>query len=526
MNLSMVRRLALLIAAVLAPALLGSLLILTLALRGGLRQQWELRNQEAASAVAVTLAQSPGDLARAQELVSNLFESGNFQRLLVLDGQGRATLTRVAPRQDSLAPGWFVRLLPLRAAPGTVTLAAGAGAWAQLQIETQSAGAHDLLWVACSRAAALLAALAVAALLAALWVLRAWRRPLNAAVAQARALEQGRFVLADEPAWPELRELTRSMNAMVGRLRQLFGVQAEQVARLQRQAQTDAVTGLPLRRQFVSRLQDLLAESASPGGALLLVRVLRLDLINQRLGRESTDRLLGSLADVLQSYVDRVPGAFAGRLNGSDFGLCLPVAGVAQETADSLFAALTASPVARLGAAEYALGGVDGLRGMAGGAALAAADLALAQSEARGVPVVEAVLDQFSAGPGERAWRSQIGQALDEGRVCLAEYPVLDAQGKLIHLECPLRVQFGADGEFHAAQRWLGLALRSRLMPRVDMMALDLALAATTQDGRPRCIHVAPASLAEPGFVAGVRARLAERPLAAQRLFIEWVASS
>lgn len=522
----MMRRMGLLVLAVLLPMALAGLGIHALGLRDAMANQVEARNDDAASAVALALAQRGNNIEAVQDLAASLFKLGKYHRLELLDGQERAIVSHTSSNGQALAPSWFVRLLPLEAAPGQAMLEHERRAWGHVRVETRTAWAHDALWTALSRASALLALVASVALLIVVWVLRGWQRPLDAAVAQAKAMQQGRFVIADEPRLPELRELALSMNAMVLRLRESFDVQAEQVAELQRQAQFDALTQLPGRHLFLNRLQGLLAESDAPGGALLLVRVMRLDVLNQRLGHESTNRLLGSLADVLQSYVDRVPAAFAGRLNGSDFALGLPVSGVAQETADSLLTALLASPVARMGGAEFALGGVDGLRGVASGAALAAADAALARSEAEGGRVVESLDAQAHAVMGERAWRDQIALALDEGRVMLVEYPVLDAKGELIHLECPLRVQMGVGGPFQTAQRWLALAQRSRLMPRVDLRALDLALAATARDGRPRCVHVAQASLAEPGFAGEMLQRLAAAPGAAKRLYIECVESA
>ena len=74
--------------------------------------------------------------------------------------------------------------------------------------------------------------------------MRAWRRPLLATVAQAQALEERRFIIADEPRVPELRQLTRSMNSVVRRLQAVFEQQAATLEELRVQAQTDAVTGL------------------------------------------------------------------------------------------------------------------------------------------------------------------------------------------------------------------------------------------------------------------------------------------
>ena len=361
---------------------------------------------------------------------------------------------------------------------------------------------------------------------------RAWR----ALVEQARALEEGRLVeLPDTTCrwFPGLRPLARSLNGTVHRLREVFAAQAEQVALLQRQAQLDAVTSLPLRQHFIGQLQQQLTAGA-PGLALLLVRVQHLDALNPRIGHELTDRLLHQIASLLLTYVDRVPGTFAGRLNGSDFALCLPVPGVALETAQSLRDALAAAPALRSAGAEVVLGGVDGLHSLDASAALAAADAALARAEhgpfGGGLVIEQHTADTEGelAGPaylGASAWRTQISAALAEGRARLAEFEVRGAAGELIHLECPLRVQLAAGGEYHAADRWLALARRSQLLPQVDLAAIDLALKAIQADGRPRAVHVAAASLASAQLVAEVAQRLALAPQAAARLSIECVQS-
>jgi EAL domain-containing protein (putative c-di-GMP-specific phosphodiesterase class I) len=195
---------------------------------------------------------------------------------------------------------------------------------------------------------------------------------------------------------------------------------------------------------------------------------------------------------------------------------------VAAETAESLFAAVTAAPALRVGGAEVVVGGVDGLCGLAVGAALAAADAALAGAEAGGGLAVENHGESLADPAGARAWREQLAAALGEGRTRIAEFAVLDRAGCLIHLECPLRVQLRPGGDYEVAARWLALAGRSRLLPQVDLAALDLALRAIAADGRPRAVHVAWPSLAAAGFVADVCSRLAAAPLAARRLSIEW----
>jgi len=317
----------------------------------------------------------------------------------------------------------------------------------------------------------------------------------------------------------------------------LYAQQAELVQRLQQQAQLDAVTGLPSRRHFLGLLQQRLDAAAGPGLGLVLLRVQQLEGLNQRLGFEATDRLLAALGQVLLTYVDRVPGTCAGRLNGSDFALCLPVAGVARETAASLHLALASAPALRNGGANVAVGGVDQVQPASSmnlpadvGAALAAADAALARAEARGAsghePVVVEVLQGSSSPslttmPGERAWRAQIAAALEEGRVRLQAAPVLDKLGQTAHLRCRLRVQRQPGGEFEAAEGWFALARRSRLLPQADLCTIELALQAIAADAQPRAVSASAVSLLSPGFIAEVASCLCRAPASAGLLAIE-----
>lgn len=298
--------------------------------------------------------------------------------------------------------------------------------------------------------------------------------------------------------------------------------QARELESLRRQAHTDAVTGLPNRRSFVGRLAAALGDGGTPGAGLLILRVLQLEGLNLRIGHDATDLLLAASAEVLAAYPLRVPGAFAGRLNGTDFALYLPVSGVADETAGTLMRALRASPAGAAAGVELVIGGVDSLCATGAGEALAAADEALAGAESAGPFTIE-IRNAADGGPapiGERAWRRLIELALVEGRATLGEFPVCDAGGRLLHLDCPLRVQIEPGGPFQVASRWLAMASRGRLLPAVDLAALDLALAAIANDGRARCVHVSAVSVASAGFVGEVQRRLDAASDAARGLWL------
>ncbi|MBK7059581.1 MAG: EAL domain-containing protein [Rubrivivax sp.] len=357
------------------------------------------------------------------------------------------------------------------------------------------------------------------------WQIRRSLQPLPRSLAllqqQVDALEQGRFVIVEDPPLAAAVPLARSLNAAVRRMQSALdgsgpslGAQA-----LRRTARTDPDTGLDSRYTFLRHLTERLSHRSEPECAVLLLRLLPPPTCGQGEPAASAAQGLGDLSELLRVYAKQVQGAFVGRLGDNDFGLCLPAHGVIAETAASLVAAVSAAsrPL------RCAVGGADHLSGVSLGSALALLDMAAARAESLGPGRIEC-RSARNGGPPEAIdaqGRRAMVDALREGRVALGAYPVLDRHGHVLHLECPLRVQVRPGAEFEAAARWMPVALRYRLMTQIDLAGLELALSACQADGQARCIHVAAESLATAGFVSAVRSRLEAAPEAAARLWIE-----
>jgi diguanylate cyclase (GGDEF)-like protein len=522
--MSLIRQIWLLLLATLVLAFVASVTVNVGSARDTLQTQMRLKNSDNATALALVLSQLKGERALMELAATAQFDTGFYRRIRFIGADGQLVFQREAAAAPLSAPAWFVAIVPIESVPGLAQVSDGWRALGAIEVVSQSAFAHDELWRGSLRAALALALVgAVAGLLAALGVRRI-RRPLDETVRQAASLQRGEYVTVAEPSVPELRRLTRAMNAMVARLRSVFEAQAAQVESMRRQANCDALTGLANRTQFMARLKAALQrEDGNAAGGLVLLRVLKLADVNRTLGRESTDGLITSIAQTLAAHTERIEGAFVGRLNGSDFALALPEGGMALETARSVVELLRGA----LWGATVQVGVAAGVVEMRHGAALAelmaAADLALALAESAGPFKVESADAQGSvwAGLGEQDWRERVSIALREGRARLGSYPVIDARQRLIHLECPLRLQLGPQAPFEVAAHWLPLAIRSGLTCEADERALSLALRAIANDGQPRGINISPASLADSGFAARLRTQLLAMPRAARDVWLE-----
>lgn len=383
----------------------------------------------------------------------------------------------------------------------------------------------DSAWV--PLAAQLAWTLTLAAALA--WQIGRSLRPLQQSLVllrgQAEALEHGRFVVVEPPPLAEVMPLARSLNTTVRRLQAaLEHAPGDSAQVLRRAARCDTRSGLDSRYTFLRRLGEQLAERAGAEASLLVLRLLPPPAT--ALGgplpsppAAADAEQVAVLAALLRAYPQRIPGAFVGRLGERDFGLCLPAHDVSGETAASLMAAVGAERTS----ARCVIGAVDHLGGTSLGAALTLVDLALAQAECGGAGQIEhrSARHESVAPSDDSDQRRRIIDALRHGELELAAFPVLDAQGRLLHLECPMRLRLQAGGALLPAHEWLPVATRYRLVTQIDLAGLELALVAAARDGVPRSVHVAAESLTTAGFVSAVRTRLEAAPAAAALLCIE-----
>lgn len=525
--MSLIRQIWLLLLVTLLMAFLGSFGVWMASSRGYLETQLRLKNADNAQALALNLSQQKGDPTAMELAVMAMFDTGFYQRITLKDATGKVVFNHEAdPRSvREQAPEWFINMMPVVSTPGLAQVSDGWRALGSVEVVSQSAFAYAQLWQGAFKTAGWLALLGGLSGLMATFGVRGIRRPLEATVGQAQALMERRFITVQEPRVPELARLSQAMNAVVMRLKSLFDEQASQVEQLRKQAHCDPLTGLSHRQHFMTQMGAVLADEEGTGaGVLYLIRLSDLLGLNHSLGHMKTDQLLQGLGGMLAQVSKGVSGACLGRLNGGDFAVCLSAAGDealpdAERYALALRGVLDHEGVK----ASFVVGAAHWQRGTPLPQLLASADSALARAEARGAFSIEwaDAADLPVSVMGEAAWRERLTGALTEQRVKLASFPVLDRQARLLHHECPMRIQLEPGGEFESAAQWLPMALRTGLMSSIDELAVSQALAQVARDRVPRGVNLSPASLLDSGFVPRLRALLFAAPTEARLLWLE-----
>jgi diguanylate cyclase (GGDEF)-like protein len=522
--MSLIRQVWLLLLGTVFLAFAGSVTVSTTASRDLVQTQLSVKNTDNAASLAIALSQQKGDVELMSLLMTAQFDAGAYRSVKLTAADGSVVFSREAAGGASSAPAWFVAAVPITVSPGVAQVSDGWKALGQVRVESQTFYAHDALWASSERSALAMALVGLLAAGVGILIVRRITRPLHAVVEQARALEQGTYLTVAESGEPELRRLSRTMNELVERLRSSATAQAQQLLSLHRRATADPLTGIANRQHVLGQIESALQRDDGPEEmGLLLLRVMDLAGLNRLLGHATADRLLLTVAQTLQPYGDQVRGCLLGRLNGSDFVLCLPASGVAFETAQAIVDALRVVLPTYASSAAVCMGTVEFRRDTSPGDAISRADAALARAESRGAFAVAADGDAQVAIAvlGEGAWRQRVQASLAQHRVRIMEFPLLNARRQLLHLECALRLQLEPDGEFVTAAHWLPLAVRSRLTVDADERALALAITAAEHDGQARCVNLSPASLTDSGFAGRLRALLWKSPRVARLIWLE-----
>lgn len=524
--MSMYRQLWLAIILSMLLALTGSLFASLLSARAYLEQQLSMKNADNASALALSLSQQNPDKVTVELVVAALFDKGHYESIRINDPQGKVMVELVAPAGDPRAPAWFVQRLPINADPGEAQITNGWKQFGTVELISNRRFAYEALWASTQTMVALLTLASLIGGYLGSLILRRLRRPLQAVIDQAKAITDRRFVSIPEPDVPELRQLAIAMNTTVARLKTMFDEEAARLETMRREANCDSLTGLANREFFISRLRSSLEGENSTGGTLFLIRVADLMGINRRLGREATDDLLRRVADKVGAGATANAEGLGARMNGADFALLLPGQAAGREVAEALLRALVdtmeafvdGGPSAFIGMGIFKQG--TGLRVL-----LSQTDAALIAAEAEGINAIRAAAIEADTDTPRTAeeWSQIITRAVDQHWLRLVSFPVVDMQGRLLHVECPLRLKYEAKGEWLPAGRFLPVAERLGLSPELDLAALALGLADLEQKPALKglAINLSASSMAAAGFQQKLDALLTRHRKAATRLWIE-----
>jgi diguanylate cyclase (GGDEF)-like protein len=506
-------------------ALFSSVVSSTLSTRAYLVEQLTVKNQDNATALALSLSQTLDDPIKVELAVAAQFDSGNYKLVRFTDALGNVKIEKSVKAAHYKIPAWFVALLPLEVPAGNAKVSSG---WVQLgtvTLESRSAYAYESLW---RSAVQMTMSMCIAAFLACYFgylILRRIKRPLDLVVDQANAISEKRFITIPEPSVPELRKLALAMNFTVRRLKEMFAEEAKRLDLLRREANYDHLTGLPNRDSFMTQLRASLDSEDSAFGACLILRISNLAGINRQHGRAIADEVIKRAAKQVQLYSEKMQDSLVGRLNGSDFALLVP-SDDPQGVAKSLIADVVteiseyfeSESCASIGIATY-------YNGIALGTLMSQIDIALAAAEAKGNNDAEisAPTDDLATPTTLDGWANVIRNAIRLGNTYLLSFPVGNFDGSILHREGPLRIRESAQSAWIPAGQFFPVAERIGLNDALDLAAVALGLKSLAADKSLQgyAINLSASSLKVATFMPALKKLIHSHAEDAKRLWLE-----
>jgi len=506
-------------------ALVGSVLTSTLSTRSYLVEQLRVKNQDNASALAISLSQTVNDPIKAELAIAAQFDNGNYKLVRYENARGEVVMEKTASENIAGVPQWFMNLLPIQVPRGYAKVSKG---WVQLgsvTLESHSSYAYRSLWFSSLRMSIIMTLTALLGCLLGVLVLRRIKDPLDRVVDQAKAITEKRFMTIPVPRVPELKQLADAMNLTVKRLKTLFEEEASRLEQVRREANFDHVTNLPNRNFFMTQLREALHTEETAFGACLIFRISHLAEINKKYGRIVTDAVIKEVAQLITKYSKKMKNSLAGRLNGSDFALLVPDSNpkkVAESLMKDIVKAIKRNTsngqCGSIGIAQYQ-------KGVSLTDIMNQIDLALASAESQGknsVYLADAIENPIFPKNLE-GWSALIKKALKEKWMYLLSFPVGDFAGKIIHREGPLRIGVSKEGEWIPAGKFLPIAERLNLNDQLDLAAVQLGLIELKKNKKlpGYAINLSPLSLKTKTFIVELKKLLNSFGLESKKLWLE-----
>jgi diguanylate cyclase (GGDEF)-like protein len=296
-------------------------------------------------------------------------------------------------------------------------------------------------------------------------------------------------------------------------------------AELRYLADHDSLTGLLDRRRFRAELDQYVSFSARYGGrgAVMIVDIDGLKLVNDSLGHHAGDNLIRQVAGVMRERVRATD--IVARLSGDEFAILMPQTDVegAMQLGEDLRAQVAESvlPAPDSDAATISVGITmfgGGEKGSGAEAVLVAADQAMYRAKEGGRNQIALFRDPSE--PRREPERRQttaarIRDALTDDRLSLQTQPIRSlASGGIERYELLLRMT-SEEGELLPASSFIAAAERAGMIQELDRWVVGQALELLVEherQGAPLSLHVniSGASLTDISVLEFIERRLDE----------------
>jgi len=477
--------------------------------------------------LALSMTQQPKDPISLDLLLSAQFDAGHYRYIGLLSPNGKVISERINTDSKTKAPEWFIKLAPIEPRPGFADVQDGWSQYGTLKLESDPNFAYDKLWDATILIALWALLIGIVSGYLGGQILKKILSPLNDVVDQAKSIGESKFVMIGVPKTKEFRAVVNAMNTLSNRVKKTVSEESARLDKLRFENNFDHVSSLMNHDYFSKKLDASIShEEYFHEGVLVVSRISNLATIDQALGYQETNALLRRIGGALQNECHNHPEFSAGRLSGTDFvvfssqptdgyalgnqikSLLKKVSSINQISLTVNFLTVSAQ-VTRTDNAENLITRTGHIL-----------DEIRAQDSDTIHVINQAELAQYK-NSNQNQWQQLLTAALDNKRIKLESYPVINQAGELIHNESPVRLQLEPNGKWFCAGEFITWAAQLNLINRVDTLVLEIAIDLLSKGAKPIGLNISAQAICNPAFIEKAIALIKNTPNIAGRLFFE-----
>lgn len=505
----------------------GSIIFSIHSSKNYLEQQLQMKNIDNVTSLALSMSQMEKDPTTIELLISAQFDAGHYRSILLVDPNGKKLSERINENSSTEAPGWFVKLVPILVKPGIAEIQNRWKQYGTLTLESDVNFAYDKLWDA-SRMIFLWALLiAFLACYIGGKILRKILTPLDDVIDQAQAIGDHRFITIHEPKTFEFKAVASAMNKLSNRIKKTVMEESARLEALRYEINFEPITGLMNHRYFANKMDASIShEEYFHQGVLVISRLTNLSTIDEHLGYQATNDFLKKIGEALEATCKADTSLFAGRISGTDFAV------FSNQSKD---AAILGNHI------RHVLGKVSHAeKELLKGEFLTFATFVSKQDAAEKLiklvhnAMAEDVEEDFARlrvlGPFDIEklnsevrieWLPSLISAIEHKRVKLEQYPVISAQGTLIHYESPVRLQLIEHGKWFCAGEFITWANKLNLLGRLDELVIETAIDLLKNGAEPIGINLSASVISNANNIQNIVTMIENHPEVATKLYFE-----
>lgn len=505
--MSLIKQLWLAIVFTLILASSGSFILSTLSSKYSLEKQLEMKNIDNVTSLALSMSQMKKDPITLDLLLSAQFDSGHYRYIGLFDPDGKLISERVNPGSQTKAPQWFIKLIPIKVRAGVAEIQNGWLQYGSLKLESDSNFAYDKLWEETLLIALWILLIGLLSCYVGSQILQRILSPLKDVVNQAKAIGEHRFVTIDPPKTDEFKEVVNAMNSLSNRIKKTASEESARLDQLSFQVNFEPITGLIKYDYFVSKVNASIShEEYFNQGVLIISRLSNLALIDQTLGYSETNAMLKRIGNALEHACKDHPALLAGRLNGTDFAVfsSQPIDGrmLGSQIQNALIKCSESAQMSVKG--NFLTVSIQVTTSDNAEKLINLGDSVLDEIKINNSNILHVInqsdIEKYTI-EDQNEWQRLLTSALNNKRIKLEFYPVINQKGELIHNESPVRLQLIPDGKWFCAGEFITWANQLNLINRVDELVLETAIDLLSKGAEPIGLNISASAICNHSFV-------------------------